>query len=500
MKHVLCVHLHQLPIDRLRRREPALRHKPFVLIQTIGSRQVVVHATPAELPDVHPGMSLAEARGRYLGLPYFPATPGEDARTLEALGRWLIRFSPNVALIAPSSIFIDAQGIERLFDGVENFRNRVAQAVHSLGFLAGVAVAPTPAAAWALAAFGKNNTRIVTQENLIASIAPLPIAAMRFEARTLDLLASLGIRTIEQVLRIARRDLAVRFGSDVLLRIDQMLGSAAEPLVFLEHRSPILADIEFDGTVESLEVIQLAVKQLIGQVVELLTTRGLGARELRLLFQCPYAPSIEKTIRLSRPSRNEPAIFNLLRCALETIALDDGVTAIRLRATVTQRLGDEQSQLLGGQEQQNARELDHLVERLRTRLNGGVNWVELTESHIPERSFRYRDEATATAMLPSPVHARIGEFRPLQLLRCPRQIRVIVTPSESREGKPVSFTDLGIVHRLQHVRGPERLSGEWWTGQFKTRDYFDALDAAGDRFWIFRVPQTGRWYVHGKFE
>jgi protein ImuB len=142
------------------------------------------------------------------------------------------------------------------------------------------------------------------------------------------------------------------------------------------------------------------------------------------------------------------------------------------------------------------------VERLRARLsgdvNGGVNWVELVESHIPERAFRCC-EGPATVKL-SLYHARIGEFRPLSLLPRPRAIKVIVTPSECLDGQPISFTDCGMVHRLHHVRGPERMTGEWWTGQHKTRDYFDALDTAGNRYWVFRVPETGRWYLHGKFE
>jgi protein ImuB len=468
-----------------------------VLVQTIGNRQIVMHVTGDELPDVHPGMSLAEAKGRCLGLPHFPVAPAEDLRTLEAVGRWLMRFSPHVCLAPPSSIFLDASGVERLFDGISNFQNRVAQGIRSLQFAAGVAIAPTPGASWAIAAFGQGQEP-VTRRHLSAALAPLAPAALRLDAQTIQTLASLGINTLEQILRLDRKDLALRFGAGILQRIDQAMGAAPEPLVFLEHHAPLHASLQFEAAIESLEVIHLAVRQIVGKIVQLLSCRGLGARELRLTFQCPYAPAVEKTIRLMRPSRNEPAIFNLLRCALETMPLDDGVTAITLHAVLTQRLGDEQSPLIGGHEQQDAAEMDHLVERLRARLRNGVNWVELLESHIPERAFRYREEAATTPV--SSQHARIGAFRPLSLLPRPRPIRVIVTPSECLDGKPISFTDSGAVHRLDHVRGPERMTGEWWTGQYKTRDYFDALGNAGSRYWLFRIPETRRWYLHGIFE
>ena len=98
-------------------------------------------------------------------------------------------------------------------------------------------------------------------------------------------------------------------------------------------------------------------------------------------------------------------------------------------------------------------------------------------------------------------HKEINIFRPLRLLRQPQEIGVIVRPSESREGAPVSFTDeSGEVHRLLHVRGPERITGQWWQGRWKVRDYFDVLDNGGSRYWVFRVAQTGRWFLHGIFE
>ena len=64
----------------------------------------------------------------------------------------------------------------------------------------------------------------------------------------------------------------------------------------------------------------------------------------------------------------------------------------------------------------------------------------------------------------------------------------------------MSFTDAGTVHRLPRARGPERIVGEWWNGRWKTRDYFDAEDEAGRRYWLFRVVETNRWYLHGMFE
>ena len=76
----------------------------------------------------------------------------------------------------------------------------------------------------------------------------------------------------------------------------------------------------------------------------------------------------------------------------------------------------------------------------------------------------------------------------------------MVSPSDDREGRPVMFVHEDGVHRVRHCVGPERIAGRWWDGHDKTRDYFDVLEAGGRRFWIFRVTQTGKWYLHGVFE
>jgi hypothetical protein len=77
---------------------------------------------------------------------------------------------------------------------------------------------------------------------------------------------------------------------------------------------------------------------------------------------------------------------------------------------------------------------------------------------------------------------------------------VIVTPSDDAEGTPAAFTQDGISRRVAHWVGPERIAGRWWNGHDKTRDYFDVADPDGNRFWLFRVLQTHKWYLHGSFE
>ncbi len=117
-----------------------------------------------------------------------------------------------------------------------------------------------------LAAFGRGDLRIVGGGELLDALAALPPQALRLDPMTVEMLAALGIRSIGSLLKLPRDDLAVRFGRVILQRIDQAIGAVHEPLVFLEYHAPILANVEFDGAIESLQAIHLALRQLVAEV------------------------------------------------------------------------------------------------------------------------------------------------------------------------------------------------------------------------------------------
>jgi protein ImuB len=261
--------------------------------------------------------------------------------------------------------------------------------------------------------------------------------------------------------------------------------------------------MDFDGPVESLEAIWLVFKNLIGEVVSELQKRGRGARTVLVEFYRPYAVTLHQTIRLSRAGRDPVNLFNLLRCATETMETDVGFLGIQLSVMHSERVSDEQIALLEHEQYTGEIELGHLIERLSVRLGErAVARPTLVESHVPERAYTWHAFSTraSDSRVENPCHERVA--RPLHLFPTPEEIRVIVTPSNDMEGFPVSFTSGdGTVRRLAHAIGPERIAGQWWHGHDKTRDYFEVEDAqTGERFWVFRVLETRRWFLHGEFE
>jgi protein ImuB len=557
-----------------------LSSSPLVITRTVADRQLIVAASSeAKEHGIRRDMTLTHARALHTGVLHADHDPHRDRQALEALARWMMGFSPVVSCVCDEhsdSLFLDITGCQRVFGSTENIVARASQALAQLGIAAQIAVAPTPGAAWALAFAGKDGA-VVEHDQLEATLAPLPPEALRVDDELAGTLRHLGLCTIGQVMRLPRQVLPARFGPLLLRRIDQALGRIAEPLTALKHQEKVQTRMDFDGAVDSLEAIWLVFKELIGQVIEQLARRGEGARQFEVELLRAYAPSVKKTILLSRPSRDPVNLFNLFRCALEELPFrqnkfsraarfyplsfreragvrafgdvpsisrhpnplpmgegvipfaprrkffriqEDGFCGLRISVPLSQKLTDEQVTLLEHEQYAGQAELDRLLERLRVRLgNAAIVQAELVESYVPEESWeenwdagtRGRGDAETKAKtrgristsFPASSRPRVpasSSIRPLLLFSRPTGIRVMVTPSEDAEGMPAAFTLDGISRRVAHRVGPQRIAGRWWNGHDKTRDYFDVADPDGNRFWLFRVLQTGKWYLHGIFE
>jgi len=551
--------LPQWSIDRCRRKRGRKEEgTPLVVVESIAARQLVVAVDGAAAQGVRVGMTLAQARALCPAIEHAEHDPCGDARGLEGLGRWMIRFTPVVAAEfsgrAAGWLFLDVTGCERLYGGLRPLVEQVGEALarFRLG-AARVALAPTAGAAWALAFAGGGAAWIVGDgEALSGVLAPLPVEALRIAPDQAGALRHLGVASVGQLLKLSRKSLHARFGAELLRRLDQALGRAPEPLVAIEPWAPVGATMEFEGVVAALEALWGVLRHLIGQLVADLARRGCGARRVDVEFRRPHAPAVRKSILLSRPSRDPENLFNLFRCALEevqraqeakrqrtgrgrhrgrgvrvgaspadaidTVLCPDGFTGVRVTVPVFERVSDEQIRLLDAAAHATAREFESLAERLRIRLGAAaVVRPELVESHVPERAWGAgekledgggRMESSEVGVQSSGEQSKIKNPkskisslpRPLHLLPVPTEIRVIVAPSEDREGRPVAVMHGGEVRPIAWAAGPERIAAQWWDARTRTRDYFAIEEAAGRRWWVFRVAETNRWYLHGVFE
>jgi len=432
-----------------------------------------------------------------------PVDRVRDAEALEALALWTQRFSPTVAVDPPDGLAVDVTGCGPVFGGEARLAQKAVDDLRSLGYAARAAIAPTLGAAWAVARFGRENGAVIKDAALHAALAPLPVEALRLVPRDVEALHEVNVRRIGELMELPRSVLPPRFGSGVLLRLDQALGEAIEPIEPIRPRGPVRLERVFDGPTDKWEALEATVWDLIAGACAQLAEREAGARRLVVtlvrsdLEESKNADgrSIRLAASMSRPSRDRKHLFGLIRPRLEKAELGFGIEAIGVEAVRTGPLPHRQGErwLEGGrlptaaQQRASAELIDTLIGRLG---RGHLRRAEVVESHAPERAGRWVDPTRGTGGVR---RARVPEgSRPLILLDRPAPADVVAL---APDGPLCHLSWRDGTGNLAACIGPERLSGVWWDGETSERDYFRVQDECGRWLWVYRERNV--WFVHG---
>ncbi|MGO9134325.1 MAG: Y-family DNA polymerase, partial [Methylovirgula sp.] len=387
---------------RLRKDELAAASDGLATIAKIKNAQrlVALDATAVRL-GLKPGMMLADARARLPKLVCCPADPAAEAQTLTDITDWCRRFTPLAARDAPDGVMLDVTGAAHLFGGEAKLIAEIEAALAAQGFAARAALAPTVEAAWALARFGKGRGQRdvpmilaadCTEKDLARLLGPLPLAALRLDEATLTALGQAGLRRIDDLLLRPRAPLAARFGAYLFARLDGMLGRAKTPISPRFEAPAYLVERRFAEVIIRREDVEATILALAGELAQLLTGHGEGARTVDLcLFRVDGAVNhIE--VGLSRPSRDPALMARLFREKIEALCAESeddpldrgfGFDVVRLSALAVERLDQAQSHWLIDDHGDD--DLADLIDRLGARL--GVRRVTrfaFTDTHSPE--------------------------------------------------------------------------------------------------------------------
>jgi protein ImuB len=344
-----------------------------------------------------------------------------------------------VATDPPDGIFIDIAGAPHLFKGetalLQDLKNRMAASK----IASRVAVADTPGCAWAVARYGKEE--IVAPGWASEWLGSLPVRALRLAPATVESLRDVGIERIAQLASKPRASLQPRFGSELLLRMDQSAAARSGFHAGRQYR-PGRADRHLAPQSQRRASCQTACGKA-------------GAGRSRLWH------------RGSHPHR----------------LLDRGADRT---PDCRRACGEGRSADVG-----------ELVDRLRVKLGAErVFRVEPVESDVPERATK-RVAAMAEA---KGVSWPDDLPRPSRLLTPPELVNAM---AEVPDAAPRFFVWRKTRHRIVKADGPERILGEWWVSEKDIglqRDYRRVENIQGERFWLFRdapAEQGGRWWLHG---
>lgn len=545
-RRILSLWFPRLAAERILRLDHSLAGVPLAVVATQANAQTLSSLSQAASDmGLRRGMGLSDARALCPDVITRPADVLRDTAFLTALRRWAGKFSPWVAPEGPEALFIDISGCAHLFGDETGVIDVISADCAGFGLSHRVGIADTAGAAWAVARFAGvsavavragdaidqearatrsraakkrkwdrvaltvdtgSTPRIVPPGQTRQTLGPLPVAALRMDTDAVATLTRLGLNTIADVAALPRGALARRIGLEALKRMDQALGSEPEPI------SPARPEIRFALRLSLPDPIGLeadvvaAFDRLLPPLCDRLKSAGHGARRLRLTaFR---ADSTHQTLELglARPSWEVARIRPLILLKIRDIDAGYGIDVVRLEAsqaeplTPTQHKGHVEAAAAakGRQAAGGSPDFDALLSRLGARVGlDAMTRLCPAESHLPEKSSTVMAAAFSSAVeaWPAPRTPRpMIMFRPEPVL--------------ATEGQPLprSFRWRRRVFETIDLRGPERISPEWWLDdpdwRSGIRDYWQVVTRTGERLWLFEAhghETSGGWFIHGEF-
>jgi protein ImuB len=372
--------------------------RPLVLVAPgVGGARIAALNRAAQKGGLAVGELLSNARSKVRGLQTRDADPAADAAALRKLALWCLRYTPLAAPWDEASgadgIFLDIAGSAHLFGGEAALLADLDRRLAGFGLVARLAVADTAGAAWAVSRHGRPDGLIVPPGKQACALRPLPLAALRLSDGTRSLLRRLGFKRIGELLDKARAPFAARFERELLLRLDQALGQAPEPLAGVAPPPLYRAAAGFLEPILSQEHVLEAATRLLERLAEDLARDAAGARTLRLLLFRVDGEARFLDIGLAAPSRDARHIARLIGLRLDRLGgildAEFGFEAAAVHVLVAEPLSERQAGLAMGTAEPSPEALPQLIDRLQQRLGAAaVRSLRPHQSHIPERAVR----------------------------------------------------------------------------------------------------------------
>jgi protein ImuB len=510
-----CLFIPDLPLVATLRAQPQLARAPLAVVQgksDLGGRALVLAATP-EACGVAPGMTLAEARSLCPGLVHVAESSERLRAAAQAAVEAAQAISPRVEEAAPGLVYLDAGGLSALFGDEHGVARALSVAAERVGICAAVGLAEGKACALLAARSAAGDVqleatphgvagsafRVVPRTEQRAFLASLPLIALHGVGIDSDLLATLqrfGLVTLGDLARLPPGPLAARLGGDVAALHRLARGEPGEALAPQKPADRFEEGEELDWDASSVEPLLFVWKALLDRLCARLAGRGLMAREIELHLRLSDGSWDVRSLDLSGPTREAPALLQLLRLSVEGRPPQSGVRAVRLSAVPAREVLDQLP--LFGPRTASPTQLAAAIARL-----SALVGQERVGAPVAVDTYRpFAAKVDRFAPPPSDVllqHPPPRHEVPLaaRALRPPREAEVRCDD----EGRPLLVIGEGALGgRVVASAGPWRTVAEWWTDAPLALDSYDLEIAGGLLLRASRELASGAWWIEAVYD
>ncbi len=475
--------------------------RPFAVLEQVKGQAVIYAANAlAQQQGVVAGIPLASAYALCHALKAKLRMQSTEAKLLQDYAGRAARFTPKLVLLGQDVLLLEVRASLSLFGGLSTLLTQLRECISAQYILSCTPVA----AASALLARSGLETQVAQVSQLQSILNPLPLSVLAVGEKRIAQLSQCGVVTLQDVWRLPQKDLARRFGPELLDHMDGLLGKKPQPQVY--YVPPTQFEMVLDLPAETIDCDLLldAAKHLMEKLDHFLTLRGGATHCLNFDFiYAAYGHHAGRTASFKLLLQSQHAVQKTLTKLpqlserLHNSTLERPVIAMSLKMDAMQ-LYVPNTQDMFDRKMRDQQSWSALIDLLAARVGSKhIMCLDVYEDHRPERAWQ-RVEINNQPGLKTKATARqtagLSNERPFWLCAKPRAWR-------------------GDMCRLKRISENERIEAGWWQGQDVRRDYCKVETETGQRCWLYQdivepaqnqlqsamQPRRSIWYLHGLF-
>jgi protein ImuB len=479
-----CISVVHLPLQILLRQNPGWAGTPVAVTKEERPQSPILALNrEAREKGLSVGMSYASALSLVPRLRARAVSPELIAEAKDRLVTLLSAFTPDIepCPFDLDAVWVSVDGLQSLFASLSLWVERVRGALSAEGFPANVVVGFTRFGTYAIARSGSRSRVFTSRREEYALMSRSSIDILPLPQKTRRTLRKLEIRTVQQFVSLPAGETLQRFGKEAGLLRKAILSDDPLPIQSVALKETVPCVRHLDAPLADLDLLMPHIDELLALEAGRVEQERSVISGLTLVLRTEEGETTTDIIRPAVPTLETPLLRRLIQLRLSARQFASGVEDIEICAAKTQpsRRQEELFTVRGRDLQAGARAFSAIRARFG---NESVTHARVTDSHLPERSFRW--EPLNRPILPAPRQETGAAERPTVVRR------VRFTPAQTRMAS----------RKLSGLAEPFVVSGSWWgTGGRDApfvRDYY-FHDSPTGILWLFIDRLTDTSWVQG---
>jgi protein ImuB len=511
---IACIHVPSLALQAVLRRTPEQREEAVALAESGSERARILACTrAARAVGVRPGLLVSQARavssalcaGKPLRV--VSLSPADSAATSAALADVGYAFAPQVQCEA-ERLFLEVSELGRMYPAGEQ---AVAQALVAQAWRVGIAVRVGIASSKGVARVAAQAADIAIcpsgQER--AFLAPLPVqtafaagapaAVADAEDTMLETLGRWGTHTLGAIAALPAAEVVLRLGRNGAWLHRIASGVSDEPFAPQLPPDALEEGTDLDYPIYEIEPLAFVLRGLLDRALGRLAGRGLACAALGLRLKLDPRGHDVRDVPLAAPTREVSTLLQLVRLDLARHPPSAPVVGMTL-LVLPARVRASQLDLwrpAGPTPEALAATMARLAALVGPENVGTPTAVDsFKEEQVAITPFQPAPSRSAASQVAPPSQPATSELTlGLRRFRPPQALEVLM----DRDG-PSALRGRQITARVLVAAGPYRSSGDWWTADAFSRDYWDVQASDGAVYRLHQDRESGTWFLDGYYD